>query len=319
VVPLGLTTSRFKLFEAPIEKGDEPLLYLEKARAEVAFWPLLRGELVLDVSLEKPKLGYVLQKPVEEELAETTRKLESPLRRLQEMSADLPPYRLNRLEVRDGELLLEDKRERNLPKLWVHDAELTLENFASTAELSRGMPVILALSASLQKSGALSLFLTTNPFTKRPAFAGQMALDHFELNELDSWMRAKSDVTLGGSLSLFSDFEAEDGAIKGNIQPVLEDADVKAAENDLLAKVKAALGDVAITLLTSDAAERDMLVTVVPFKGQIEQPDVGVWRAIVGVLRNAFVEAIGVGFRNLDADAPGAKKSQGRKGTEGRR
>jgi hypothetical protein len=100
-------------------------------------------------------------------------------------------------------------------------------------------------------------------------------------------------------MDLSAVFVARDGRIRGSLKPDLRGVDFKAADDDLGSKIKAALGDVALSLTEDQREGDDRLATVVPINGRLKAPGIGLGAAVVGVLRNAFVEGIASGFKDL--------------------
>ena len=85
------------------------------------------------------------------------------------------PARVNRIEVRDGEILYRDLTAPRDPQIWVHALELAVENLATRPELAGGRPVTVSGSAKLGSSGDVTLFVSANPFADKLEFAGKMS------------------------------------------------------------------------------------------------------------------------------------------------
>lgn len=270
----------------------------------------MRGQLVTDARVEDAKVAWVVRKPVKQEIEETARKLEEPTQQLVEALRRSPPIRLDRLEVLNGELVIKDERERNAPEIWVHDVDLTMENFASNRELSDGEPTILAMSATLQNTGALSLFVSSDPLALPPHFAGTMAVERLQLQDFHELIVAKAGVQIPrGELEVAATFTSREGRVRGGIKPELRGVEVKAAEKGLGNKLKAGLADAAISLAESDKEEGEKVATIIPIRGKLESPDVQFWPALLGVVRNAFVEGLAGGFAHLPPPEAGKKES----------
>lgn len=300
VLPPALELRDLRLYEKPRVGNEPPLVQAERVRGRLMVGRLLQGDLVVRARMDEPKLSYVIRKPVEREVEETARRLEEPARELLRLVRALPAHTTERLELRDGELLIVDAREQGSPSVHVHGLEATLENLPTSAELSGGLPTLFAASGTVEESGQLSLFLTLDTFQKQPTFAGRMRLSGQQLSDFNDLVRAKADVTIPkGTMDLSAVFVARDGRIHGSLKPDLKGMDFKAADDDLGSKIKAALGDVALSLTEDQRPGEDRLATVVPINGRLKKPGIGLGSAVVGVLRNAFVEGIASGFKGM--------------------
>jgi hypothetical protein len=300
VFPPALELRDFSLYEKPRVGEEPPLLQAERVRGRLDVGRLLRGDVAVRARVDRPKLSYVIRKPVEREVKETAQRLEEPAKELLRLVRALPPHTTERVELRDGELLIVDAREKGSPSVHVHGLEATLENLPTSAKLSGGLPTLFAASGTVEESGKLSLFLTLDTFQEQPTFAGRMRLSGQQLNDFNDLARAKADVVIPkGTMDLSAVFVAREGRIRGSLKPVLKGADFKAADDDLGSKLKAALGDVALSLTEDQRPGEDKLATVVPINGRLQGPGIGLGSAVVGVLRNAFVEGIASGFTGM--------------------
>lgn len=298
--PPGIELHNLTLAEQPRVGQEPPLLFAERVRGHLRVGQLLRGEFVVRARMDAPKFSYVVRKSVEREVEETARRLEEPVQELLRLVRTLPPLSVERLEVRDGELLIVEAREEGSPSVWVHKLEATVENLPTSAERSGGMPTLLAASGTVQRSGELSLFLTLDPFQSQPTFAGRMRLAGQQLSDFSALTKAKADVIIPkGEMDLSAIFVAREGRILGSLKSEVKNADFKAADEDFGSKLKAALGDAALSLFERDKQGEDRLATVVPINGRLKSPDVGLGAAVTGVLRNAFVEGIASGFAGM--------------------
>jgi hypothetical protein len=98
--------------------------------------------------------------------------------------------------------------------------------------------------------------------------------------------------------------------ISGGVKPVLKNVKVRPTEDDFGNKLKAWIADKSLRLFSDRVPDRNAVVTVVPIKGRLDDPDVQLWPTVLGVIRNAFVEGISSGFTHLPP--PTAEKSEGK-------
>jgi hypothetical protein len=290
-----------------VSAGGAALPYFEVRRARFGLqWrELVRGHVVADVDLEAPTLNLVTASSrAEEQEAE-----EAP--EAAEQGMKLAPFRVNRAQVKDGEVRWIDAREPEAPRLRLHGIEATLENWASDAALSRDEPTVLALRGSLQRSGKVSVFATADPLAKKLTFSGQGRLDGLRLEELSGLLGAKADVAPdAGVLDLSVRFRAEEGRLSGGLRPILKGAGTRPAKPNLGAKLKSLLADAAISIFSDDVPGRDAVATTIPIQGTVDDPEAQVWPTILGVVRNAFVRGLADSLAGLPP--PKAKEKEGK-------
>jgi hypothetical protein len=263
------------------------------------YWKqLLRGHLVADIQLVEPALNLVEVDKGEEKQGEGQEVEQVP--ELGRRLAELAPFRIDRLEVKGGELRWLDAREPEKPQLRISRIEATLENFATRAALAKGEPTVLGARGLLQSSGVITVFATADPLAKTLTFAGEAGLEGLKLVELTEFISAKAGIRPEkGELDLAVRFRAEDGRLSGGLRPVVKDASTKASEKGLGAKLKSALSDLSLNVFSDDIPGRDAVATTIPLVGRIDAPQVQAIPTILGILRNAFVRGLAFGMSGL--------------------
>jgi hypothetical protein len=311
-VKVSVRDLSYRIEDLRLEKtsaGGAALPFFEVREAEVGlYWKeLVRGHFVAAIRFMGPKLNLVSAKdPAERQGAGEGRETQAAGLQL----TKLAPIRVDRFEVKEGEILFVDRGSPRDPRLWLHDIEATIENFATRPALARGEPTVLAARGTLQRTGKVSLFATSDPLAKKVTFAGQAQLRGLKLVELGELLADKSGLTpTGGELDLSARFTSENGVISGGVKPVLKDASVKAGKPGLGPKLKALVADVSLDLFSDDIPGRDAVATIVPIKGKVDAPQVQAVPTILGIVRNAFVAGLTNSLSNLPP--PTAEKKQG--------
>ncbi len=272
----------------------ERFVQVRRLEAGLYWSELVRGHAVGALLLEGPKIELHARE-------EPSRKPPTQLPQdLGEALQKFVPFRLDRGEVRDGELVWVNEKVPERPRLWFHDIDATLENFATRAALSRGEPTVLALSGTMGRSGQLSIFASADPLAKGLTFAGSARVKGYDLVELGQLLASTTGVAPShGRLDLSARFKCVDGHLSGGIRPVLRNADVKQAKPGLGNRLKAALADLSIGMLSDRVPERNAVATTIPIEGNIRDPNAKLWPTVAGVLRNAFVAGLSDSLANL--------------------
>jgi uncharacterized protein YhdP len=288
----------YRITDLRIEKlsaGGAALPFFQVDAAEIGlYWKeLVRGHVVAGIRLDGPRLNVIAAEAKQERQAEEVEEVGFNL-------AELAPVRVDRFEARDGAILFVDRTSPREPRLRLHGIEATVENFATRAALARGEPTVLALRGTLQKSGKVSIFATSDPLAKKLTFAGQAKLDGLPLTELGALLADKSGlVPEHGTLDLSARFVAEGGRLTGGVRPVLKDPDVRSADDGVGARLKAFLADAALDVFSDDVPGRDAVATTIPIRGTLDAPQVEVLPTILGIVRNAFVAGLADSLSDL--------------------
>lgn len=284
--------------------GGQELPYVSVERTQLGIYgrELLHMHLVATVEVDKPRLNLIAAK------AEKEQQLDPKIPDLSEKLLKIMPLTVDRVQVRDAAMLFTDKTKPEFPNIWIHRVDATLENLATRAALARGEPTSVALSGTIQESGELSAFLTADPLAKGLYFAGRASVLNFELKELSKTMASESGLSVSeGTLDLFAEFDCRAGQLEGGIKPVLKNVKVVKGKPGLGNAVKAVLADAAVKVLSDRVGQRDAVATVIPLRGDINKPQVQLWPAVIGVLRNAFVIGVSESYARLPPAEAGRK------------
>jgi hypothetical protein len=300
--PPGYTITHLKLTEEGGET-NAPVFYADSVRVGVDWRRLFHAELLARARIVEPKINVVSGAPAE--------KAKKAAVKAPDISAQLRqiiPVTVGRVEIVRGELLFRDLSQESHPELWIHRLELATENLATRRDLAHALPTTIAASGVVGHTGKLTLFVTADPFASPLAFAGKFAMVGLRVAELHDFIEPKTKLqTPKGTVDVFAEFEAKNGRFEAAVKPVLKDIEVKAAEPGAWQKVKAWFTNKAVDVASND--QKDDIATIVPVKGRLVSPDVQLLPAVLGVVRNAFIEGLALGFAHLPP--PEAPKKQG--------
>jgi hypothetical protein len=296
--PLGYEIWRFKLVPRADPTWHEPLFYAERVQIGLALRALVHGHITARVRLDGPKV-IVLAKRTKSQLPDVAGAL-----------GNLVPARVERVEIRRGEVVYRDRIDDGHPELWLSGLELAAENLTTRASLAGGQPATVAAHGTLGRSGKLSGFVSANLFARKLDFAGNLAVRGWQVAELYALVEPATKLqTPRGTLDVYAEWKARDGAISGGVKPVLKDVEVRPTEASFGNKLKAWLADRGLHLFSDRVPGRNAVATVVPIEGKLDHPDLQLWPTVIGVVRNAFVEGVAAGFENLPPGASPEKET----------
>ena len=303
VLPPGYEIHQLKIDERVDPGWKHPLFYAERVKASVDLRGLLHGRLAAHARIDAPKIIYSERKKTEKKTTTAPPDLAPMLRKVL-------PARVDRIQIRDGEVLFRDLVDTGQPELWVHDIEVSVEDLATRRELSNGEPATVSASAVLGRSGQATMFVSANPFARPLAFAGRAEVRGWRITELYDLVEPQTKLQPSkGTLDVFIEFKSREGRISGGVKPVLKNAEVKPTEESVGNRLKAWLADEGLHIFSNRVPGQNAVATVIPIEGRLDQPDIQLWPTVMGVVRNAFVEGASTSFRNVPP--PKAEKKEG--------
>jgi hypothetical protein len=278
----------------------EPLFYADRVEMRWSWRELIRGHLVRRIKVWNARMVVPITpgsngKPAQPPL-EIAKTLES-----------VPSAGLERLSIVKSQIILVDEHHEG-QRVWLHDFDGTLENAASRKKLMHGLPLLVTVKGKLQNSGDLTVFLTVDPFDKGLTFAGSAELKHLQLSELSQFTNLKGLTIPSGTIDMFASVTCKRGELTGGVKPILKNVDVKAGSPGLGNKIKAALADVAVKILSDRVPGRNAVATVIPIHGDLKHPDVQLVPTILAVLRNAWVEGLSASLTDVPPPVAGEKQ-----------
>jgi hypothetical protein len=308
-VDLGVFASRVSVEHLRLDKRSgpvtQPFLWIERAECDYQLRALLAGRLVADVTLEKPEINLTPSATQKRDPKDAKKEDEGVA--LAETARTLGPAWIDNFHVKDGLVRYRDTEASPPVDLVLSDVNALVTDLSNTPAPDNQMPTHGRLSARVQDSGKLRVGLALNVFAKKPTFDLDVALQGLDVRELRDMWRAyvKADPE-SGRVSFYSELRAKNGGIQGYFKPMLHDVRVYDPKNGDAKDPwyrKIWEGTVGLAKEVFENEDTEQAATRVPIRGRIDEPGIDVWRTIVGLLGNAFVEAI---FPGIDRSVGGA-------------
>ncbi len=219
---------------------------------------------------------------------------------LNDLLHKITPLDVDHIDILDGQVAFVDTSRKERPELWLHDLQLSAENLTTRVHMTEGRPVLLTASATLARSGTVSIFVTADPFEKGLTFSGRAAVVGLETSELYRFIEPATKLQAPeGTIDIFVEFDCRNGELTGGVKPVLKNVRIRPDDKKLFTVLKAWATDLAIKLFSDRVRDRNAVATVIPIKGTLTGPKAELWPSIFGVLRNAFVEGLTSGYAFL--------------------
>lgn len=148
---LTLTIYKLKLTEKPVVDQKEALFFAETVQARLLVTQLVQFNLVGVAHIGQPKIIWVMTPHAIKEVEAVAREVKERMPFLENIDDELRkiiPFKIGRVEVQGGELLFIDGMVKERPEIWLHDLEVSIENFANRRRLDQASPAIVAASAT---------------------------------------------------------------------------------------------------------------------------------------------------------------------------
>ena len=305
--PFSLTwrATNVKIVKDSAGGADAPFFMTEAVEFSVDWSELLLHQrVVAQVSFEGPSINFIAAPTKAEQQADP----EIP--NLGDKLIEVLPLKVQRVSITHALVTFVDKTQKDFPRVEINDLDATLENLSTRASLAKGEPTIIAVYGIIQKTAPLTAWVSMDPLAKGLFFSGRFKIADLPLADLKGLISSETGLQFDrGTLDVFAQFDCNDGNLKGGIKPLIKNGHVVPGKPGLINLLKTVLVDVALGVLSDGVPGRDAVATVIPISGRITKPDIQVGVAVIGVIRNAFVQAVVESYSHLPL--PEAGKEQG--------
>lgn len=269
--------------EKRTEENLEPFLNVPNIDFSVQWRRLFEGAMVAEVSFWQPRVNLV--ESDEEEESQTGEEVD-----WQKQFEELFPFSLDEIRVHEGEIRFRTPGIDSKDAIVLSNVEGAVLNLTNVAGTTQDAFATFDFTAQVFQA-PLKIQGRINPAAPSPTFDVNARLEEVQVPELNPWLREYVNVDAeAGVFALFVELAAADGAFYGYAKPFsegIEILDLSDESKSLLHKAWEAIVDVTASVLESP--EDEDVATRVPIRGQIENPEAGVWPAISNALRHAFV------------------------------
>ncbi len=300
-VDLHLWRGAYSINNLRIEKRSTklktPLLAAPRIDLSVSWKALLHGAVVANVVFEKPEFTFV----------------DAPGKGSGQSGAGVDwravlegmlPIRMDEVDVHDGRVHFRNFDSNPPVNLEAKNVEGVVRNLSNATKAAE-RAASFELTARVLGDAPLVTRAEFDPLGTLRDFTFTLRLTNLELPKANDFFQAyaKLDVE-SGSGDFVMELTAHDGMLNGYAKPLFREVQVfswkhdveEQKDNPLRVAWEALAGG--IQNIFKNQSE-DQFATRVPIHGSVENKKIGTWRAIVGVLRNAFVEAFRPTFEKL--------------------
>jgi hypothetical protein len=258
---------------------------------------LLDGSIVAEIDLYQPKLNFVnakspaqSQSKVDESWTDTVR--------------ELVPFEINRFAIHGGQVHYRDFEASPRVDIFVQDLEVVARNLTNSESFKKTLYARFEGTGLAMGSGKVRFEGSIDPYARKPTFQFDFGLNDLQIKQLNPFLKAYGSVDAeGGTLSIDTSFKAQGGKFDGYVKPFIKDLKVLNWDQEkegFFQKLWEGVVEVAGDVLEN--GKQDRIATRIPLSGSFDNPSIGTWSAIGGLLRNAFIVAL---RRGLEGPARG--------------
>jgi hypothetical protein len=199
---------------------------------------------------------------------------------------------VERLRVTDGRVGFVNNATDPPYRIHVSDTVVEVDGFSNVQARRRGSATLHGRPMGM---GAARIDATFSGRRAESDLALALRIVDVDLPSLNDVLRAYANLDVErGELAFFSELRVNDGRVDGYVKPILEHVDVYGDRTDsddslLQRGWEAVVGGVGELL---ENQPKDQIATETKISGRIDSSRVSAWQAFVGILRNAFVEAM---------------------------
>ncbi len=294
-VDVALWRGAYVLRDLRIEKRDSelsvPMLLAPRVDIALSWRNLFRGAVVARVAFDRPVLHFVDGRGTNDSQSGAG---EDWRQRLE----DLVPIRIDEVRVADGEVVFHNFVSDPPVDLRAKAVHADIRNLTNVRDEAGERVADLDATALLFDSAGLEAQARFDPFGRMDAFTLALRVLSIDVTRVNDLARAYANIDFeSGNGEFVLELEAEDGQLSGYAKPLFQNLqifswrkDVEEAEKNPFRIAWEALAQGVATLFRNQPA--DQFATRIEISGRIDNPDLGVFGAVIEVLRNAFVRAL---------------------------
>lgn len=257
--------------------------------------PLLKRIIDFNIIVNKPQLYFLSDEPTSTQ--DENSSIAQEFSRLQNSIKKLKSFKVN-VEVLEGEIHYIKAHVKPEWNVTISKLNLKILDFSNRSVLSESCRIASTFNL-YEGTGEISV--TLRPLEPNLTLDLDMELKSINLVLLNDLFRMYVKIDINkGFMDLFAEVVVAENSFKGYLKPLIQDLDFisKADRSDTI--FQKAWERIVAGLFNILANKRNnKIATVIPIEGRLDDPNVHVGVAIIGVLRNAFTKALTPTLENI--------------------
>ncbi len=249
------------------------------------------------ITVEKVQIEYVHQPQTAKDEAVIGEKVAQTAKKLHNNPEVL--VRVDQVNLKKSELAYVNKATDPNYRLYISDLDLKAENLSN--QNTHGTATAAA-QGKFMGTGPSLIDVAWRPNVKSSSdFNLNLRVENTEMKRMNDLIRAYANFDVKeGWFFLYSEVSIRNGEINGYIKPFFKDVKIydpqQEANKPFLTKVREGVIAALAWVLTNKP--RGEIATTITLTGKLDSPQYSNWEAFLGMLRNAFIQALRQGFEN---------------------
>lgn len=295
-VDLWLLSGRIELHQLSIYKADAqipaPIFAADRIAFSISWRDLLKGRLFGDIDMSQPVLNIVDAPRSKDAQTGTEVDWRTALQ-------SFYPFEINRVYIDGGELHFRNFDSEPPVDLYLTNIDGSAVNITNDLRLNNDQQARIDATATTIGNGEVELGATFN-LLKQPSVGDLKAKVHkLQLTALNDFTRAYANLDIQrGELQMNAHIEAEESdgktILDGQLTPVVTNMNILRWRTDVEEQHDPGIilvweGSLDLITRVLEVGEHDRMETTVPIQGTLEEPDVGVWSSLFGLVKHAII------------------------------
>ncbi len=260
-----------------------PFLSFPESDISIEWKSLFKGKIVSEIIMTGPEVIYVFE---DQKKADGDANVDDWTKAL----TDLVPIDINHFEVHNGKLaFLQLSAEPDID-LQINKLELTADNLRNVVEKGRILPSPIRASGVSIGNGKVALEGNMNLVKEIPDMDLSFSLENAEATALNDFTNYYAGLDFDkGTFGIYSEIALANGHLVGYVKPLLTNTKLIGKDDSFLEVLWE--GFVGFFKFVLKNQGTDTLATKVPFEGDLNHVEAGVWPTVLNIFENAWIKA----------------------------
>ncbi len=269
----------------------KPMLHFPVTDISIEWKSLFKGRVVSEIEMYDPEFNYYV-----------TRNKLSPSQQPKghdwvDALHKLVPIKINRYTVTNGKFLYADIVESPDINLAIRKINLIATNLSNVDDKSKALPSDVKINAVSFGEGKLNVTSHMNLLKKIPDMDVNVSLQKSNVTALNTFSLATAGFDFErGQFELYSEFAINNGNLNGYVKPMFHNIKIPDPPGKPNSSIIKRLWEGVITFFgfVLKNKPKDSFATKIPIEGNLNDPDVKLWKLITNIFVNGFIRP----FRN---------------------
>ncbi len=261
---------------------------------------LMAGKLVGQMILRQPQLNFV------DDSQNESRSQTGAGGPWLEMIKELFPFKINRAQIEQGSIHFRAFNTDPPVDVYLSQMDASIEDLTNIHDQITPLVTTVQAKAMAMDQGKFEYEMKLDPFSYRPTFQLAVRLLGLDVTKTAALTRAYGAFDFEhGWFDLVIELDAKEGRVTGYVKPLFRNVQVLGLKKDIrqdniVELFWEALVGVAAQLLKNQP--RDQIATVIPLRGDLNNPQTSILEVVGNILRNGFIRAYLPRFQGTTPD-----------------